>query len=332
MKIGYLGAGAWGTALASLLANNSHTVIVWDRNPNNIKRLKETREHPKLKDFKIPNRVFYTDNILDAIKDVDMIVESVTSLGIRSVFSHIKNLIKINCPIVITSKGLEQNTHLLFPEILKEIFGEENAKYIGCLSGPSLADEVIKNHPTSVVSSSYSVQTMNLIAKAFNSSNFRVYPNDDILGVSFGGAMKNIIAIACGISDGLGFGDNAKAALMTRGLHEMKKLIPTKGGRPETLNGLSGMGDLCVTCLSKFSRNNQFGTLIAKGYNLKDAKGKIGMIVEGVYTCLSALQLARKYNIQTPITEAIKAVLYDNLEAKNVVKLLMLREIKQELE
>ncbi|NGX43933.1 MAG: Glycerol-3-phosphate dehydrogenase [NAD(P)+] [Candidatus Anoxychlamydiales bacterium] len=332
MRIGYLGAGVWGTALASLLANNGHMVIVWDRNPDIIKKLKETRKHPKLKDFKIPDKVFYTDNILDAIKDVDMIVESVTSLGIRSVFTHIKSLIKINCPIVITSKGLEQNTHMLFPEILKEIFGMENAKYIGCLTGPSLANEVIKDLPTSVVSSSYSIDTMNLIAKAFNSPNFRVYPNDDILGVSFGGAMKNIIAIACGISDGLGFGDNAKSALMTRGLHEMKKLISTKGGKPNTLNGLSGMGDLCVTCLSKFSRNNQFGGLIAKGYSIKDAKEKIGMVVEGAYTCISALELARNNDIQTPITAAVKAVLYDNLEAKNVVKLLMLREIKQELE
>lgn len=332
MKIGYLGAGVWGTALAALLANNGHTVIVWDRNPNNIKRLKETKTHPKLKNFQIPDRVFYTDNILDAIEGVDMIVESVTSLGIRSVFSHIKNLIKIKCPIVITSKGLEKNTHLLFPEILKEIFGDDNAKYIGCLSGPSIADEVIKDLPTSVVSASYSLETANLISEVFNSPNFRVYPNEDILGVSFGGAMKNIIAIACGISDGLNFGDNAKAALMTRGLHEMKKLIITKGGKAETLNGLSGMGDLFVTCLSKFSRNNRFGKLIAEGYSLKDAQNEIAMVVEGVYTCISALQLARKYNIATPITEAVNAVLYENLEARNVVKLLMQRKIKRELE
>ena len=171
---------------------------------------------------------------------------------------------------------------------------------------------------------------MNLISDVFTNPSFRVYPNPDILGVSFGGAMKNIIAIACGISDGLGFGDNSKAALMTRGLHEMKKLCPTKGGRAETLNGLSGMGDLCVTCLSKFSRNNRFGQLIAKGLNLKQAKEEIGMVVEGVYSCVAALELARKYNIATPITEAVHAVLYDNLNPKNVVKLLMQREIKTE--
>jgi glycerol-3-phosphate dehydrogenase (NAD(P)+) len=332
MKIGYLGAGTWGTALAALLAKNGYTVIVWDRNPNLIKILKKTKEHPKLKDFKVPDRVFYTSDLLEAIKDADMIVESVTSLGIRSVFTHINNLFKIKVPIVITSKGLEQNTHLLFPEVLKQILGGSSLQYIGCLSGPSHAEEVIKNLPTSVVASSYSLDTMNLISEVFTNPTFRVYPNPDILGVSFGGAMKNIIAIACGVSDGLGFGDNSKAALMTRGLHEMKKLCPIKGGNPDTLNGLSGMGDLCVTCLSKFSRNNRFGNLIAKGLSLKDSLSEIGMVVEGIYTCKAALQLSRKNNIATPITEATNAVLYDGLNPLNVVKLLMQRKIKQELE
>jgi len=332
MKIGYLGAGTWGTALAVLLANNGNNVIVWDRNPNIIKKLKATRRHPKLKDVEIPEGVLYTEEIMDAIKDVDVIVESVTSLGIRGVFTKIKSLKEINCPIVITSKGMEKDTNLLFPEILKEILDEENAKYIGCLSGPSHAEEVIKNLPTSVVCSSYNEDTTLLISKIFNNPFFRVYPNSDILGVSFGGAMKNIIAIACAISDGLGFGDNTKAALMTRGLHEMKKLCPAKGGKAETLNGLSGMGDLCVTCLSQFSRNYRFGRLIAEGYNLKDAKGKIGMVVEGVYSCISAMQLAKKYNIAVPITEAVYAVLYENLPAKGVVKLLMQRKIKEELQ
>lgn len=332
MKVGYLGAGTWGTALASLLAINGHSVIVWDRNTNHVKKLRETRRHPKLDDFVIPEGILYTEDLMDAIKDVDVIVESVTSLGIRSVFTKIKSLIKINCPIVLTSKGLEKDTNLLFPEILKEIFGEENAKFIGCLSGPSHAEEVIKKLPTSIVCSSYSEDTMLFISNLFNSPYFRVYPNPDILGICFGGAMKNIIAIACAISDGLGFGDNTKAALMTRGLHEMKKLCPTKGGKPETLNGLSGMGDLCVTCLSRFSRNYRFGRLIAEGYSVPEAIGKIGMVVEGVYSCSSALQLARKYNVAVPITEAVHAVLYENLPAKNVVKLLMQRKVKEELQ
>lgn len=332
MKIGYLGAGTWGTALASLLANCGHDVIVWDRNHNTIKKLKETRRHPKLEDSVIPSSIVYTDDLMQAITDVDVIVESVTSLGIRAVFTKIKSLKKLNCPIVLTSKGLEKDTNLLFPEILKEIFGDEAAKYIGCLSGPSHAEEVIKNLPTSVVCSAYTEETMHFISSLFNTPFFRVYPNKDIMGICFGGAMKNIIAIACAISDGLGFGDNTKAALMTRGLHEMKKLCPTKGGRAETLNGLSGMGDLCVTCLSRFSRNYRFGRLIAEGLSVSEAIGKIGMVVEGVYSCISALDLAKKYNVAVPITEAVYAVLYENLSPKGVGKLLMQRKVKEELE
>ena len=331
MKIGYLGAGTWGTALAILLANKGYSVIVWDRNLNTIKHLKETKTHPKLQNLKIPDNITYVEKLEDAITDVDMIVESVTSLGLRDVFTKVKKLIKINCPIVITSKGIEQDTGLLFPEVLQEVLGIENSKYIGCLSGPSHAEEVVKNQPTSVVCSSFDKDTMFKISEVFNSPYFRVYPNFDIMGVSFGGAMKNIMAIACGMSDGLGFGDNSKAALMTRGLHEMKKLCFTKGSQKETLNGLSGMGDLCVTCLSVFSRNYKFGSLFSQGYSLKDAKSKIGMVVEGVYTVVSAFQLSRKYNISMPITEAVHAVLYENLDPKNVVKLLMQRSIKEEL-
>ncbi|NGX55909.1 MAG: Glycerol-3-phosphate dehydrogenase [NAD(P)+] [Candidatus Anoxychlamydiales bacterium] len=330
MKIGYLGAGTWGTALAALLSQNNHTVIVWDRDSKLIKTLKETRVHPKLNNFKVPNEIIYTDKFEEAVLDVDMIVESVTSLGLRDVFSRLMKITKINCPIVITSKGIEQKTDLLFPEVLLEILGEENKKYIGCLSGPSHAEEVIKKLPTSVVCSSYNEDTMMKIANAFNGPYFRVYPNSDILGVSFGGALKNIMAIACGISDGLGFGDNTKAALMTRGLHEMKKLSITKNADSETLNGLSGLGDLCVTCLSTFSRNYRFGRLIAKNLSLDEAKEKIGMVVEGAYTCIAALELAKKHNIPVPITQAVNAILYEKLEAKNVVKLLLQREIKEE--
>ncbi|MBN2479964.1 MAG: NAD(P)-dependent glycerol-3-phosphate dehydrogenase [Parachlamydiales bacterium] len=332
MKIGYLGAGTWGTALAVLLANKGYQVVVWDRNPNRIKQLNLTRKHPKLQDVTIPANIIYTTQLKEAVEDVDIIVESVTSLGIRSVFTQVNSLIDLKCPIVLTSKGIEQNTLLLFPEILNQIFKEEKKKYIGCLSGPSHAEEVVKNLPTSVVCSSYDKDVMNQICEIFNTPHFRVYPNFDILGVCFGGAMKNIMAIACGISDGLGFGDNSKAALMTRGLHEMKKLCLTKNADPNTLNGLSGLGDLCVTCLSNFSRNYRFGHLFSKGYNIKQAISEIGMVVEGVYTAVSALQLAKKYNISVPITQAINAVLYQDLNPKNVVKLLMQRTIKNEFE
>ncbi|OGN61712.1 MAG: glycerol-3-phosphate dehydrogenase [Chlamydiae bacterium RIFCSPHIGHO2_12_FULL_27_8] len=328
MKIGYLGAGSWGMALSNLLARKGYFVTHWDRNKEKIRELKETRRHKRLKSLEIPENIVFTGDLDEAVKDKDLIVESVTSQGIREVLSNIKNL---KCPIVITSKGIEKDSGFLFPEVLLDIFGEENNKFIGCLTGPSHAEEVVKNLPTTVVSSSYDFSTMNLIAKTFYTPSFRVYPNTDIIGVSFGGAIKNIIAIACGISDGLGFGDNAKAAIMTRGLHEMKKLASIKNANAETLNGLSGMGDLCVTCMSALSRNYKFGILFAKGYCLEDAKKEIGMAVEGVYAAVSALQIARKFDIPIPITEAVNAVLYDKLDPRNVVKLLMQRTIKDEL-
>ncbi|MBI5345727.1 MAG: NAD(P)-dependent glycerol-3-phosphate dehydrogenase [Chlamydiae bacterium] len=332
MKICYLGAGTWGTALAFLLSQNGHEVIVWDRNPDRIKILNEKRVHPKLENFLIPQNISYTANLKEALQDAEMIIESITSSGIRKMFEMIKAIKNVTCPIVITSKGIEQKTGLLLPEVIIEVLGEEHQNQIGCLSGPSHAEEVIRNIPTSVVCSAYDPEIMNLIGKIFNGPQFRVYPNSDIRGVTFGGAMKNIVAIACGISDGLGFGDNTKAALMTRGLHEMRKLCETKGASPETLIGLSGLGDLCVTCLSKYSRNYTFGRLIAEGYSVEKAKEKIGMAIEGIYTCVAALELARKYKIPVPITEGVYAIIYQNLSPRNVVNLLFQREIKNENE
>ena len=201
---------------------------------------------------------------------------------------------------------------------------------VGCLSGPSLADEVVQNLPTSVVCSAYEPAVAKLIQELFTTPTFRIYPNNDIRGVCFGGAMKNIVAIACGIADGLGCGDNTKAALMTRGLHEIKKLSLTKDCKPETLNGLSGMGDLCVTCLSKHSRNYRLGHLIAEGMTPEAAKLKIGMAVEGIYSCVSARQLAHLHKVLVPITEATYSILYEGLDPRVAVKALLTRAIKEE--
>lgn len=327
MKITCLGAGTWGFSIACLLANNGHKVTVWARDKDQVKKMKITRQQPKLPGFKAPESILFTDDLALAVKSADLIVESITSSGIRSIFSAISDIRPKICPIVVTSKGIEQNTGLLLHEVIAEFFPKEK---IGCISGPSHAEEVIKGLPTSVVCSAYNPDVMMQIKKAFNSSIFRVYPNSDICGVSFGGAMKNIIAIACGISDGLGFGDNTKAALMTRGLHEMRKLCPTKKGEPETLNGLSGMGDLCVTCLSTLSRNYRFGNLIAEGLSPLEAKTMIGMVVEGMYTCVSALQLGKKHHIALPITEATHSVIFEGVNPKDAVKALLTREIKQE--
>jgi glycerol-3-phosphate dehydrogenase (NAD(P)+) len=330
MKIAYLGAGTWGFCLASLLASKGYSVTLWTLNPEFAASLTQTRQHPKLHHFKADPRVIFTSDMKETLKGADLLVESVTSVGIRPVFEQVLTLGGVRCPIVLTSKGIEQNSCLLLPEVVLQVLGPSAHHQIGCLSGPSHAEEVVQKLPTSVVCSAYTQEVMFQIQEAFTTPFFRVYPNSDISGVCFGGAMKNIMAIACGISDGLGFGDNTKAALITRGLHEIRKLSVTKGCNPETLNGLSGLGDLCVTCLSKLSRNYTFGNLIAEGLSGEAAKERIGMAVEGAYTCVSAIQLGKKSQIPVPISEEVYDVIYGGENPRNAVKSLLQRVIKEE--
>lgn len=331
MRIGFLGAGTWGFCLASLLGAKGYAVTLWTADPAMAKKLNQDRHHPKLPHFIASDNVKVTSDLSEAIRGAELIVESVTSRGVRPVFKQLQAIgISANVPIIITSKGIEQDTGLLLPEVVIDVLGEMYRNKIGCLSGPSHAEEVIQKLPTSVVCSSYNPELIHLICETFNTPHFRVYPNADLSGVAFGGAMKNIIAIACGISDGLGFGDNTKAALMTRGLHEIRKLSVVKGCKQETLNGLSGLGDLAVTCLSKLSRNYMFGFLIAEGLTPEQAREQIGMVVEGAYTCISALQLGEKAHIPLPITEAVYAIIYDNLNPHEAVKALLQRAIKEE--
>ncbi|MBF8262813.1 MAG: hypothetical protein HW387_478 [Parachlamydiales bacterium] len=328
--IAYLGAGTWGFSLASLLANNHHRVTVWTRDLTLAALLQQTRSNPNLPQSKAPDSIRFTSNLQEALTGAEIIVESVTSSGIRPVFQEVLSLRDIDIPVILTSKGIEQGTGNLLPEVIAELIGVEDSPLIGCLSGPSLAGEVICNRPTSVVCSAYDAELMKTIHELFTTPTFRIYPNADIRGVCFGGAMKNIIAIACGIADGLGCGDNAKAALMTRGLHEMRKLCAVKQCKPETLNGLSGLGDLCLTCLSPHSRNYRYGRLIAEGFSPEGARQKIGMAVEGVYSCVSARELGRKFSVPVPITEATFAIIYEGLHPYDAVQALLQRSIKEE--
>ena len=273
----------------------------------------------------------FTTQLSEAIENADLIVESVTSAGIRPVFQQLSNIGLPGCPLVITSKGIEQNTGLILPEVVLEILGPDSQPFIGCLSGPSFAQEVIKGLTTSVVASAYDPHAMREIGDAFMTPAFRVYPNADIRGVAFGGALKNIIAIACGISDGLALGYNSRAALMTRGLHEVRKLAIACGCQADTLNGLSGLGDFVLTCNSIMSRNFRFGHLLAQGMSSKEAQGKIGMVVEGAYTCLSALQLCRQHgDLPMPITETVFKIAYEGMKPLEAVQSLMQRTIKEE--
>ncbi|MEG0036997.1 MAG: NAD(P)H-dependent glycerol-3-phosphate dehydrogenase [Victivallaceae bacterium] len=330
-KITCLGLGIWGFCLANLLAEKGYRVVGWSHNKALFDQLIHKGVHPKIPDFQVHENIEFSDNLTEAIADSSMIVESVTCAGIRPVCNQLKKISEeINVPFILTSKGIEQNTGLFLSDVVIEIFGEKAKKYIGCLSGPSIAQEVLCNMPCSVVCSGYDTSVISAIHEAFSSPKFRVYPNSDIRGVSLGGALKNIIAIACGISDGLKFGDNAKAGLITRGLHEIRKFASVLGCRIDTINGLSGMGDLCVTCFSKLSRNYRCGKLIAEGLTFEEAKNKIGMAVEGAYTAVSASQIALHHKIELPITDTVYKTLYEGLDPFDGVKLLMQRHTKEE--
>jgi len=330
MKIAYFGGGAWGFCLANLLASKGYDVTLWTGNLPLSEVLKRGEAHPKLRDHKAEENLIITTNIEQALEGAEVCVESVTTKGLRPVLEKALQTKLPIPPLVLTSKGIEQDSCFLMSEVVIDVLGEAFKPKIGCLSGPTLAKEIMEKLPASVVASAYDPQFAQKIADLFTTPFFRVYPNDDIKGVSFGGAMKNIIAIACAISDGLGFGENTKAALMTRGLHEIRKLSAAKECNPDTLNGLSGMGDLCATCLSTLSRNYIFGKLLAEGLTPDEARKKIGMVVEGAYTCLSALQLSQKTGISLPITEAVHAIIYKHLDPRQAVEALLSREVKQE--
>jgi glycerol-3-phosphate dehydrogenase (NAD(P)+) len=330
MKIGYLGAGAWGFCLATLLASKGNKVVSWTKNSDIAKHLNENKEHPHLPEHRKIEGMHFTTDLSEALKDADLIVESVTTAGIRPVFQALQKIHVPNCPIVFTSKGIEQNTGLILPEIAIEIFGEAVRPHLAILSGPSYAQEVIKGLPTSVVGSAFDYQTMLFACETFTTKTFRVYPNSDVKGVAYAGALKNIIAIACGISEGLGLGYSSKAALMTRGLHEIRKLALAEGCKAETISGLSGLGDVCLTCGSLISRNSRFGYLLAQGMTPKEAEQKIEMVVEGAYTCISALQISKELGVSMPITEMIYKIIYEGLSPIEAVKGLMQRTIKEE--
>lgn len=329
-RVGYLGAGAWGYCLASLLGGKGHDVTIWSVDAEQVERMNKGEEHTHLKGVRNGPTMRLTTDLEEALSGVDFVVEGVTSAGLRPVFEQVRAIGVPSCPLILTSKGIEQGSGMLLTDILLDVLGEEHRHQIACLTGPSIAVEVAQGLPASVVCAAYDNEVMMATRDLFGTEAFRVYPNSDISGAEFGAAMKNIIAIACGISDGLGFGDNAKAAIMTRGLHEIRKLSQTKGCAPETLNGLAGMGDLCVTCLSRHSRNYRFGHLLAKGIAPEEAKREIGMVVEGAYCCVSALELARGAGISVPITEVVHRIIYDGLQPDDAVSSLLQRAVKEE--
>jgi glycerol-3-phosphate dehydrogenase (NAD(P)+) len=329
MKITVLGLGTWGFCLARHLAANGHEVIGWTIEEDLRSLLSKGGEHPHLHLSCENLAIQIAPTIEEACASTDMIVESVTTKGLRPV---LEKLLKIpsalSVPFVLTSKGIEQKTHLAPPDIFFDVCKEKSM--LTMISGPSFAYEVAKQLPTAVVCGAWEQEACDIVVKAFTSATFLLFPNPDIRGVAFGGALKNIISIACGISDGLGLGVGARASLVTRGLHEMVKLAVADGCHAETLYGLSGLGDLYLTCSSSMSRNFHFGQLLSSGRTKIEAEKEIGMVVEGAYTCIAAKELAARNRILMPITKAVCDILEGKLTPEQAVRQLLRRHIKQE--
>ena len=329
-KISVAGAGSWGTALAILLHKNGHEVILWSVIRDEVEMLSTKREHEsKLPGVRIPEEIVITDDLEMTLTDRDLIVLAVPSPFTRSTSRSMKHLVRDGQLIVNVAKGIEETTLMTLSDIIEEEIPQAN---VAVLSGPSHAEEVGRGMPTTCVVGAKDRKTAEYIQSLFMCPVFRVYTSPDILGIELGGALKNVIALAAGTADGLGCGDNTKAALITRGIAEIKRLGVAMGALPETLTGLSGIGDLIVTCASKHSRNRKAGYLIGQGYSMQEAMDEVKMVVEGVYSAKAALALAQKYQIEMPIVEEVNKVLFEGKDAKEALDELMLRGKKNEVE
>lgn len=330
MNIGIIGAGSWGTAIGVLLSKKGYSVKMWDRKKETLDEINISRENIKyLPGVLIPSGLSAVASLEECVSGVDIIVIAVPSQAVRSVCEQFKDLVSDNQIFVSLAKGIEIGSLKRMSEILEEYFPNNK---ITVLSGPSHAEEVSRDIPTTVTVACKDRETAEFIQDTFITPKFRVYTNPDVAGVEIGGAIKNIIALAAGISDGLGYGDNTKAALMTRGIAEIAKAGVAAGAEPLTFAGLSGIGDLIVTCTSMHSRNRRAGILIGKGKSVEEALEEIGMVVEGVNTTKSAYELSKKINIEMPITHELYKVLFEGKNAKYAVSELMLRDKKHEIE
>ena len=328
--ISVLGSGSWGTALAISLALKGYKTKLWGRDKKLQKDLRIKRENAKyLPGVKLPENIKIADSLSDAAKNADVMVISVASQGIREILHNLRDNVSKDCIIVNTAKGIEKESLKPVSVVVTE---ELPSNPFVVLSGPSHAEEVSKGLPTTLVSSSYIKSIAEFIQDVFMSPEIRVYTNPDVLGVEVGGAFKNIIALAAGISDGLNFGDNAKAALMTRGIVEISRLGVEMGAKPDTFSGLSGIGDLIVTCTSMHSRNRRCGILIGQGKPPKEAIKEIGMVVEGVFAVEAAYKLSKKYCVEMPITEELFQLLFNEKDVRTSVVNLMTRQKKHEME
>jgi len=327
-NIGIIGAGSWGTALAKNLANNGHAVTIWSIMEDEIRMLNEHREHiDKLPGVKLPEDMVFTCDIKETIEGKDMLVLAVPSIFTRSTAKSMAPFVVDGQIIVCVAKGIEEHTLMTISEVVEDEIPNAD---VTVLCGPSHAEEVGIGLPTTIVAGAKTRQTAELVQDTFMNEAFRVYTSPDVLGMELGGSLKNVIALAAGMADGLGYGDNTKAALITRGIAEISRLAVAMGAKPETLNGLTGIGDLIVTCQSKHSRNRRAGMLMGQGMTMKEATEEVKMVVEGVHSAKAALALAKKYYVTMPIIEQVNLVLFEDKSAKEAVTDLMVREKRAE--
>lgn len=327
-KISVLGAGSWGTALALLLNNNGHDVTIWSILPEEIEQLKAAHENTRcLPGVKIPESIKLTADASLATSDKDVLVMAVASPYVRKTAHHLKDYIKDGQIIVNVAKGIEEDTLMTLTAVIEE---EIPCANVTVLSGPSHAEEVGRGLPTTCVVGAKDRETAEYLQNIFMSEVFRVYTSPDIIGIELGGALKNVIALAAGIADGIGYGDNTKAALITRGMYEIAKLGIAMGGKLETFTGLTGIGDLIVTCASMHSRNRRAGILIGQGKSYEEAMKEVNMVVEGVYAAKAAKKLSAKYNVDLPIVNEVNKILFEGSKPEEAVKELMLRDKKLE--
>jgi glycerol-3-phosphate dehydrogenase (NAD(P)+) len=330
VRISVIGAGSWGTAVCWLLGNNDHEIKLWAREPEIADGVNETHRNPMfLPDVDLPHSVSASADIGVALEGAEAVVMVTPSVGVRATAESMKPHINSDTPVVILSKGVEQDTLMLMTEVLEDVLGGRDR--IAGLSGPNHAEEVSRGVPSATVVAAHNEDVARLFQDAFMTQTFRVYTNTDVVGVELCGASKNIVAIAAGVCDGLGYGDNTKATLMTRGLAEMSRLGLALGANPLTYMGLAGMGDLIVTCTSRHSRNRGLGEMVAKGGTMQEFYDKTHMVAEGAVACLSVAELGVREGVEMPITNMVKAVLYDGLDPRSAGAELMGRAARDEL-
>ena len=327
-RIGILGGGTWAIALSVLLSNNGHEVTVWSAVEKEIQVLREKHEHPMLPGVALPESIHYTMDDEEAVKGQSILVMAVASSYTRRTADRISMLVKKGQIIVNVAKGIEEATMMTLTQIIEDEIPQAD---VAVLSGPSHAEEVGRGLPTTVVVGAKSRETAEYIQNVFMSPVFRVYTSPDVLGIELGGSLKNVVALAAGIADGLGYGDNAKAALITRGITEISRLGTAMGGKAETFSGLTGIGDLIVTCASMHSRNRRAGILIGQGKTYQEAMTEVNQVVEGVYSAKAAMKLAKEYKVQLPIIEQVNHILFEGKNPAQAVKELMLRDKKSEV-